>query len=259
MENYMLQGNVIKLLPLGLPKDEDITGDTLTILNRSISTLQNGISSDCNYHQFIRNVEVSIENGSVSILKHRLSPYVDDIMFANENKSSDNDFKAFNFLSVNFSSILNDDKSFCDFICLAGTEFNRSNRIREINVRTVPEKDGSYTEFLDFQCLPSELSKLRTFISDNYKENTLFCAIIAAAFLMNIHPLHDGNGRVSRMLFNLILDRGEINYIPLTELCHVARSGYVISLREAFLFSEWDSIIVFYCKCIEVVHLNHLK
>jgi Fic family protein len=76
---------------------------------------------------------------------------------------------------------------------------------------------------------------------------------------MHIHPLYDGNGRVARVLFNLILGRGKSNYIPMTELCHVARSGYVLSLREAFLFSEWEPIIVFYCKCIEIVHLRHIN
>ncbi|CAI0852536.1 Fic family protein [Serratia quinivorans] len=259
MENYLLQGNVVKLMPLELPKHEEIAGDTRAILNRSMSILKGYISSECNYDYFIGNIAMSVENKSISILQHRLSPYVDNVMFANENKSSDKDFMVFNALSLRLSSVLNSDKSFSSFILSVGKEFNAKNEIREINVRTVPEADGGYTEFLDFQHLPDELGKLRLFILNNHKKNSLLCAIVASAFLMHIHPLYDGNGRVARVLFNLILGRGKGNYIPLTELCHVGRSGYVLSLREAFLFSEWEPIIVFYCKCIEIVHLKHIN
>uniref|UniRef100_UPI0035C6EA04 Fic family protein n=1 Tax=Serratia quinivorans TaxID=137545 RepID=UPI0035C6EA04 len=259
MENYLLQGNVVKLMPLEFPKHEEIAGDIWAILNRSLSILQDCISSECNYDYFISNIIMSVENKSISILQHRLSPYVDNVMFANENKSSDKDFMVFCALDLSLSSILNSDNNFFYFIFSAGKEFNAKNKIRDVNVRTVPEADGGYTEFLDFQHLPDQLGKLRLFILNNHKKNPLLCAIVASAFLMHIHPLYDGNGRVARVLFNLILGREKSNYIPMTELCHVARSGYVLSLREAFLFSEWEPIIVFYCKCIEIIHLKHIN
>ncbi|MGO4744837.1 Fic family protein [Serratia quinivorans] len=256
MNNYLLQGNVIKLMPLNYPRHEDVGSGSWSIINCSTLILQNGIRSGVNYDTFMRNVEGALKTNRTSVLKHRLSAYVDNIMFANENKSSNKDFLAFSSLDKILVDILRDDDSFMSFIVSMGLKFSTENGVRTVSVRTVPESDGSYTEFLDVQHLSSELRKLRLFILNNYTDNKLFCSIIASVFFMHIHPLHDGNGRVSRVLFNLILGRDINNYIPMTELCHVARSGYVLSLREAFLFSEWDSVIMFYCKCIDIIHEN---
>lgn len=254
MDNYLLQGNVIKLMPLDYPRHEDIESGSWSIINCSSLVLQNGILSGVNYDEFIRNIEGALKMNRTSVLKHRLSAYVDNIIFANENKSSSKDFLAFSSSNKLLVDILQSDDDFISFIVFMGLKFSTENGIRAVNVRTVPESDGSYTEFLDVQILSSELRKLRLFILNNHTDNKLYCSIVAAVFFMHIHPLHDGNGRVSRVLFNLILGRDINNYIPMTELCHVARSGYVLSLREAFLFSEWDSIIIFYCKCIDIIH-----
>lgn len=259
MENYLLQGNVIKLLPLEFPKDEHITESTWRAVNHTTAILKSGVTSGCSYDEFLVNIENSIKNENLSILEHRLSPYVDGVMFANENVSSHKDFMAFNSFCYTLPDILKDDECFLKFIECAGKKFNAKNRLREVNVRTVPETDGGYTEFLDVKLMASELSELRTFIAGNYQINNLLCAIITSVFLMHTHPLYDGNGRASRVLFNFILGRDRRNYIALTELCHVARSGYVLSLREAFLFSEWNPIIVFYCKCIEIIHSGNTK
>ncbi|MFJ3355325.1 Fic family protein [Serratia liquefaciens] len=256
MNNYLLQGNVIKLMPLNYPRHEDIESGSWDIINSSTLILQNGIRSGINHETFMMNVEGALKTNRTSILKHRLSAYVDNIMFANENKSSSKDFLAFSSSDKILVDILRSDDDFIGFIIFMGLKFSTENGIRTVSVRTVPELDGGYTEFLDVQHLSTELRKLRRFILNNHTDNKLFCSIIAAVFFMHIHPLHDGNGRVSRVLFNLILGRDINNYIPMTELCHVARSGYVLSLREVFLFSEWDSIIIFYCNCIRIIHEN---
>lgn len=257
MKSYLLQGNVIKLLRLNYPEYEKIKEETWRTLIKSESILQDGITAGHNYDGFVNGVKKIIKNNDFYVLQHRLSPYVDNDIFANENDDSHNDFMVFSSLEVKLLDIVKDDDSFNRFIEYAGRSLNKNNTIRNVNIRTVPEADGSYTEFLDVDFLSLELGLLRAFILNKSKENKLLCAIIASVFLMHIHPLSDGNGRVSRVLFNVVLERDAENYIPITELCHIARSGYVLSLREAFLFLDWESIIIFYCKCIDLIHNSH--
>ncbi|HEJ8021765.1 TPA: hypothetical protein SMI40_004997 [Serratia liquefaciens] len=57
MNNYLLQGNVIKLMPLNYPRHEDIEIGSWDIINSSTLILQNGMRSGINYETFMMNVE----------------------------------------------------------------------------------------------------------------------------------------------------------------------------------------------------------
>ena len=57
MNNYLLQGNVIKLMPLNYPRHEDIESGSWDIINSSTLILQNGIRSGINHETFMMNVE----------------------------------------------------------------------------------------------------------------------------------------------------------------------------------------------------------
>jgi len=70
--------------------------------------------------------------------------------------------------------------------------------------------------------------------------------------LCNVHPFGDGNGRVSRLVFNALL-RGpddEGPYIPLHELGRVSRAGFLIAMRLAQYRNEWGMLASFLLEAV---------
>lgn len=68
-------------------------------------------------------------------------------------------------------------------------------------------------------------------------------ALYEYVLINNLHPLLDGNGRLSRMVLNLrlrALHRRPDLYLPIKEACLHARAGYEISLRQVELQQRWS-------------------
>lgn len=67
-------------------------------------------------------------------------------------------------------------------------------------------------------------------------------ALYEYVLINNLHPLTDGNGRLSRMVLNLrlrALYRHPSLYLPIKEACLHARAGYEIALRQVELQGRW--------------------
>lgn len=84
--------------------------------------------------------------------------------------------------------------------------------------------------------------------------------IVHAAYLLllvvNAHAFRDGNGRLSRVLFNHCLHRYGVDrraYLPLYEASYLSAGAYEITLRRAELHWEWDEYIRYFCAVIELV------
>jgi hypothetical protein len=76
-----------------------------------------------------------------------------------------------------------------------------------------------------------------------------FQAVVAMSAFCALHPLTDGNGRMSRILFNLLLygDRRSIGcYLPIATLAARSSSGFLISLKLSQFGNEWKSICKFH-------------
>ena len=88
------------------------------------------------------------------------------------------------------------------------------------------------------------LTNLYEFISldDN---PALFRATAALVAILSIHPFSDGNGRVARLLFNILWPPffGTDTFIPLYEIANASQGGFIVRARKAQLFNEWDDII----------------
>ncbi|MFJ5484200.1 Fic family protein [Pectobacterium actinidiae] len=253
MENYIVDGNIIRVHQCLYPSLHNISEESHQKIQEGMFKLRLGKNKNGCYEIFLENVNKHIDNNKLDVLQHRLSSYIDKSIISSDRKYSVDEVNIYKYQNCELRSILYNDENFLSFIESVGGYFRtQENKIRTKNIRTVPEPDGSYTEYINATMVINELSKLRQFIKTNQTVNPLFCAIVASVSILCIHPLADGNGRLSRFIFNLILERSSNNYIPLTELCHAARSGYVLSMREAMLFSEWDSAVHFYCACLSL-------
>lgn len=111
---------------------------------------------------------------------------------------------------------------------------------RDIQV-LFPESDGTTTQLVDLH------HRL------NAEGPTLANAILALAGLLNCHPFSDGNGRVARALFAVILVRsGACGRFPLHLFAHPCRMSFDLCLREAEVRDDWKPLVLHICSIIVI-------
>jgi Fic family protein len=77
--------------------------------------------------------------------------------------------------------------------------------------------------------------------------------------MVNAHPFIDGNGRMSRILFNFEMIRFGMPpqaYIPIFAAMSCSGGGFEIRLREAEVLGRWDPIVLYFCQIVEMLVLN---
>jgi len=86
---------------------------------------------------------------------------------------------------------------------------------------------------------PIEMRSLMEWARDNLKGNEFHPILIIANFIVEflaIHPFHDGNGRLSRILTSLLLAKSGYTYMPYASLEKIIedhKTEYYIALRTA--------------------------
>lgn len=116
---------------------------------------------------------------------------------------------------------------------------------RDVEVQTKPDACAGSVVYPSKYIIDNQLQIVFEFIKDNYHINSHLCAIVLLVGISHIHPLQDGNGRLSRVMYNW-LSFSEINsefYLPLYEIGGLSEGGYVIRKRLARNEDGWDSII----------------
>lgn len=118
-----------------------------------------------------------------------------------------------------------------------------------------PDKSGLAIVFPLPAAVPKQLELLRSVLSDEKKCSALVRATVASTLLLNAHPFTDGNGRLSRLLFNYVLRQAGLPlsaYIPLYEIARRSNGGYEIALRRAEIFSQWSPLIGYYGHVLDI-------
>ncbi len=116
-----------------------------------------------------------------------------------------------------------------------------------------PDGGGVMIEFAAPQHIAPRLDAMAAFYRDPSVPNS-FKAIALQAALLNLHPLRDGNGRVSRALFNCVLwgdHVGPALYVPIYDLREHAPYTFEICLRSAEIQDNWQPIAGLYAELIE--------
>lgn len=138
--------------------------------------------------------------------------------------------------------------------------------VRSGHIRTVSDKNGVSIQFPALKDLDLQISWLRRGINDEKnKDIQLLYAIASLPILTNSHLFVDGNGRVSRVVFNHILHRIGLPsnvYLPVYDIMMLSQGGFLIRLRQAEIQNSWEPFISFMLDFIDFCRSmtkNHMR
>ena len=116
-------------------------------------------------------------------------------------------------------------------------------------IGTEPDLNGSSIEFPSLVDTAHQIDWLRCRIREERdKVPLLLSAICSLPIITNSHLFTDGNGRLSRAVFNHILRRIGMPsdvYLPVYELMHASKGGFLIRLRQAEIQNDWEPFVLF--------------
>jgi len=97
------------------------------------------------------------------------------------------------------------------------------------------------------QCIPLLLN-LHAFLQVNFRDHPVLSAIVSYGALIHAHPFNDGNGRTSRVIFNLLAMAGTNSghFLPIRGIAGVSLGGFLITLRRALYGGEWEPLQKFF-------------
>jgi hypothetical protein len=132
----------------------------------------------------------------------------------------------------------------------------RRSAVRSGPIGTDADRNGVSIRFPPTASSKPQLDWLRAGISGQMgKASQLLCAIASLPIVTNSHLFRDGNGRVSRILFNHILQRIGLQpdvYLPIYEIMAASQGGFLIRLRQAEIQSKWEPFISFMLDFIDL-------
>ena len=120
--------------------------------------------------------------------------------------------------------------------------------IRDAGVGTLPDRQGHQAVYPPLGDLDADLSALDAVCTRFGKAEPFATAIIISSLLLNRHPLEDGNGRLTRILFNMIVQTalGARFYLPLCELQDASAGGWTFAQRSAWMKGDWRPMMTFF-------------
>lgn len=159
--------------------------------------------------------------------------------------------------------------SFCAFV----DQLERLNRLltgdtskrRRSKIATSPDREGIAIEFPDVVDVEKGLYWLwqKIHIPTGEHDAPILVATAALVLLTNAHLFSDGNGRLSRALFNYILHRAGLPvavYIPVYELALRSRGGFLIRVRQAELRNAWNPLVEYVVNMLEICRkIDHIR
>jgi len=113
----------------------------------------------------------------------------------------------------------------------------KENMVQMVN--EVGESVGTLFETTKAYLTPKEMNELVDWTNTAFEQNKYHPLLIIANFLvefLNIHPFEDGNGRLSRILTNLLLLKQGYAYIPYVsheKLIEENKPDYYLALRKS--------------------------
>lgn len=188
-------------------------------------------------------------------LQHRLSTYVDHHLSIQRflEKSSITEYKIF----ASIMGLIKRDRLIVSdintlILCISKMLSNNTSDIRNVHVQT---KWDSYKNLWRYP-KPEEVRNMivhaSAVINRLYATSEMAASIYALVVISKIHPLVDGNGRLSRIISNVLLNLNNDRpiYIPFFEFSHLGRQALLLSKRETETAQRWDPVVNWYGKAL---------
>jgi hypothetical protein len=146
---------------------------------------------------------------------------------------------------------------------LSSLLLSEQSSIRRQGLRFKPDREGHLWVFLPPDIIRIRLRKLFEYLRTNKGSvPDLFLAVVSLIAILFCHPFKDGNGRLSRTVFNLILYSGGMDraaYIPLKEIWSLSKGGFLIRARLVMTRDDWVPILEFFVYVIDLMSEANVK
>jgi hypothetical protein len=133
----------------------------------------------------------------------------------------------------------------------------RNTNLRYTWVGTVDQATGSGVTFPSPRSVPEQIELLRIYLLASVRKSRLMAAVVAHVALQGIHPFIEANGRTARVLFNLLLNNSQVFYFPIAEAISSVPASYLLKIREAIYFNEWNPVLSFFEKLTLILASNY--
>lgn len=131
-------------------------------------------------------------------------------------------------------------------------------RVRAGPIRSKSDRFGRCVEFPRIESAIGALEDLRSHLRIYADRRPAFAAVVALAAIGAAHPLIDGNGRTSRLAFNLLAEAAlGSGYLPLSELGLLSRGGFLLAMRSAQYHGDWIALTTYIDAACEVTRKLH--
>ena len=129
-----------------------------------------------------------------------------------------------------------------------------AGRWRKGLVQCLPDRMGYAVRFPHPDQIAGRLEQIFECLRSNYERHPVYAATAALSAISSIHPLTDGNGRLSRVIFNTIIaKRFETDfYLPVYELAHVSNGGFIVSIRNSQYYNKWSDLSAFILNSLRI-------
>lgn len=130
-------------------------------------------------------------------------------------------------------------------LCRLSADAGGAAAFRRHAVNNGVDVAGAMVVYPDYAVIDDQLSRIQAFLRTHADRHPAFAAIVAYASICNLHPLPDGNGRLARMLYNLVIRCAFPNafYLPIYEISALSQMGLIIRLRQADYHGQWLPLI----------------
>jgi Fic family protein len=137
---------------------------------------------------------------------------------------------------------------------------NDIKKIHETAMKRVLETAGQYRQYdlsvkgagftpPPYYEIPKHMKELILLINNNQDELRPIELVAQVHYdFVWIHPFENGNGRMARLLMNLLLVR---NGYPFTVIKNVDKPQYLRALRQMDVSSNFEQFLVFIARCVE--------
>lgn len=141
-----------------------------------------------------------------------------------------------------------DSQKFRSLVLSIAAELRLPREFRHVAVKTRADARGTSVIYPAHTTVIPQLEVLFGFVCKFHRDYRHLCAVAMAVGISHIHPLSDGNGRLSRLLYNwLAFQRVGIEfYLPVYECSLLSDGGYILRKRMARKARGWNPIVDYF-------------